>query len=216
MAVYSLEHLTERDAHFKRRLEAFSDIVFGLSLSELALQLGIPATARELINEPLRYFIFFASFAIVCSLWIQHHRMFRTFVPARTTVFLNFVYLAFTVLMPFGMQTLLKFPSSPIGFGIYAICYAATAASICALQLIGLRDCAAKLDDAERLDLFRRIVRSAALCACMLLALALLPIAGVGAAGLSLFLMFPAMFAARHALRRVPSALMGRLGISTK
>ncbi len=126
-----IEHLTESQAHYKRRLEAFSDIVFGLSLSELALQLGLPMNPQELISSPIRYFVFFGSFGLVCSLWIGHHRMFRVFTPIRAAVALNFVYLAFTVLMPFGMQAFIKYPNNPIGIGIYLSCYAGTAASMC-------------------------------------------------------------------------------------
>jgi uncharacterized membrane protein len=202
-------HFTERESHYKRRLEAFSDIVFGLSLSELALQLGLPAKASGLIDHPMRYAIFFASFAIICSLWVAHHRMFRTFKPTRFNVFLNFVYLAFTVLMPFGMQSLIKFSNSPIGLGIYAICYAITMATICLLQAIGFRDFAARLDATDRADLLQRIARSGAITAVMVVALVLLPLRGAGAAGASLFLIAPAMVVVRRALpvpKRAPEA----------
>jgi uncharacterized membrane protein len=98
----------ERPAQFTRRLEAFSDIVFGLSLSQLAFQLGVPNRLAELVNQPLRFVTFFASFAVICMFWLAHHRMFRNFVPGRIDVFLNFVYQAFTALVPFGMQVIIS------------------------------------------------------------------------------------------------------------
>ena len=103
----------------KRRLEAFSDIVFGLCLSELALLLGIPSKPIDLIDHPMRYAVFFGSFAIVSAFWYSHHRMFRYFYPGRIDVFLNFAYLAFAVLVPFGMQAMIKFSGDPIAFGVY-------------------------------------------------------------------------------------------------
>jgi hypothetical protein len=36
--------------HFTRRLEAFSDIVFGLCLAQSAVQLGLPDRAVDLIS----------------------------------------------------------------------------------------------------------------------------------------------------------------------
>jgi len=194
----TMVHLTESEAHFKRRLEAFSDIVFGLSLSELALQLGLPANPQALVTSPLRYFIFFGSFALVCSLWMAHHRMFATFEPRRFTVFLNFVYLAFTVLMPFGMQALMKFPQSPIGFGIYLACYGGTAASMWALLVIGSRDCGARLDEADRVRLARNVVRYAVLTAVMALSLGALPFVGRSNAAVVLFALIPTMLILRR------------------
>jgi uncharacterized membrane protein len=65
----------ESAAHFTRRLEAFSDIVFGLSLSQLAFQLGVPNRVEVLVEQPLRYIIFFVSFAVhsIDDACLRHH-----------------------------------------------------------------------------------------------------------------------------------------------
>jgi uncharacterized membrane protein len=201
-----IEHLTESQAHYKRRLEAFSDIVFGLSLSELALQLGLPKNPQELISSPIRYFVFFGSFGLVCSLWIGHHRMFRVFTPSRAAVALNFVYLAFTVLMPFGMQAFIKYPNNPIGIGIYLSCYAGTAASMCGLLITGLRAGTDHLSEDERLRVKDNLVRYAALLVVMVGALIALRIGGFHAAGLALLAIVPAMLLTRFIRVRMKRA----------
>jgi uncharacterized membrane protein len=191
------EHLTESQAHYKRRLEAFSDIVFGLSLSELALQLGLPKNPQELVSNPIRYFVFFGSFGLVCSLWISHHRMFRVFTPTRAAVALNFVYLAFTVLMPFGMQAFIKYPENPIGIGIYLSCYAGTAASMCGLLILGLRAGTEHLTEDDRLCVKENLVRYAALLVVMVGGLVAVRMGGFHAAGLTLLAVVPAMLLTR-------------------
>jgi uncharacterized membrane protein len=204
------EHVTESQAHYKRRLEAFSDIIFGLSLSELALQLGLPKNPQELISSPLRYFVFFGSFALVCSLWIGHHRMFRVFSPTRTAVVLNFVYLAFTVLMPFGMQAFIKYPNNPIGIGIYLSCYAGTAASMCGLLILGLRSGTEHLTEDERLRVKGNLVRYVALLAVMLGGLIALRIGGFQAAGGAMVATVPAMLLSRYITARLKRASVAR------
>jgi uncharacterized membrane protein len=204
------EHLTESQAHYKRRLEAFSDIVFGLSLSELALQLGLPKNPQELVTSPVRYFVFFGSFALVCSLWIGHHRMFRVFTPIRAAVALNFVYLAFTVLMPFGMQAFIKYPNNPIGIGIYLSCYAGTAASMCGLLILGLRAGTAHLTEDERLRVKGNLVRYVALLAVMLSGLIALRMGGFQAAGGALLAIVPAMLLAHLVTQRMKRASAAR------
>jgi uncharacterized membrane protein len=197
----------EREPQFKRRLESFSDIVFGLSLSELALQLGVPDRANELIDHPLRYVIFFASFAIICSFWSSHHRMFRYFWPNRADVLLNFTYLAFTVLVPFGMQSFLRFPASPVAFGIYLACFLGTSASMAALLFLALRRHWPYADTADRLDIYRRMLRVTIVGSSMALALALLPLIGTAFAGMSLWAMVPAIALMRRRVRTIPGWL---------
>ncbi len=201
-----MEHLTESQAHYKRRLEAFSDIVFGLSLSELALQLGLPKNPQELISSPIRYLVFFGSFGLVCSLWIGHHRMFRIFRPTRASVALNFVYLAFTVLMPFGMQAFIKYPGNPIGIGIYLSCYAGTAASMCGLLILGLRAGTEHLGEDERLRVKGNLVRYATLLAVMAGGLIALRLGGFQAAGEALLAIVPAMLLTRFVTTRMRRA----------
>ena len=62
---------------FTHRLEAFSDLVFGFSLSLLATRLDIPATASQ-IFDAARWSTFIITFAIICVLWLAHYKSFDT------------------------------------------------------------------------------------------------------------------------------------------
>jgi uncharacterized membrane protein len=196
----------EHSAEFKRRLEAFSDIVFGLSLSQLAVLLTVPDKAGDLFAQPLRYVIFFASFAIVCGFWYSHHTMFRYFQPGRIDVLLNFGYLAFSVLVPFGMRAMLQFPNSPYSFALYVACFTGTSGTMGALVLRALRRYGATLPPEEALRMFRRTIRLAAISIVFLVALALLP-QGLGYAGSVMWLLFPLVILPRF-VQSVPRWLL--------
>lgn len=112
----------ESEQHFTRRLEAFSDIVIGFSLA----QLGATLTSKSL-THPLELLVFLLPFAVVCSLWFFHHRLFsQVFVPKTWPVVLNFVWLASVVLIVFvaiqytqnGTPAVTRFY-----FGCYAFVY---------------------------------------------------------------------------------------------
>jgi len=199
-------HVQEHSAEFKRRLEAFSDIVFGLSLSQLAVLLTLPTKASDLFQQPLRFLIFFASFAIVCGFWYSHQRMFRHFYPGRIDVILNFIYLAFSVLVPFGMRALLQFPSSPYSFALYVACFMGTSGSMGALLLRALHRSGATLPKEISLRIFRGAMRLAVLFVLMLTALALLP-RGLAYAASVMWFIFPMMLLSRL-VRGVPRWLI--------
>ena len=58
---------------FTHRLEAFSDLVFGFSLSLLATRLELPAKAED-IFEATRWGTFVITFGIVCAFWLAPRR----------------------------------------------------------------------------------------------------------------------------------------------
>ncbi len=129
------ESFDERTVH---RLEAFSDIVIGFGLAQLGSSL---AFTKDLSLDGTGIIAFFGTFAIVCSLWYFHHRVFQWFfVPKGWPIVLNFVWLAVVVLLVFSA---VQFSRAGFGhrtldelyFGLYAIAY-----GILALQtLIGIR-----------------------------------------------------------------------------
>ena len=85
----------ERTVH---RLEAFSDIVIGFCLAELGTSLTF--NIKTMTLDPVGVIAFFLAFAIVCSLWFFHHRLFEhLFVPRTWPIVLNFVWLAVVVLL---------------------------------------------------------------------------------------------------------------------
>src|SRR5437763_7103865 len=93
---------------FPPRLEAFSDLVFGFSLSLLPTRLDIPTDASH-IFEPTRWLTFIITFAVICSLWLAHYKIFRHhFLPQIPDVLINFVFLLGIAIIPFALQIYLR------------------------------------------------------------------------------------------------------------
>ena len=116
---------------FTHRLEAFSDLVFGFSLSLLATRLDLP-TKDENVFESTRWGTFIITFAIICVIWIAHYRIFRhRFVARVPDVAINFVFLFGIAVLPYAVQTFLRFTMEPdttlLYFGDFALVFAALA-----------------------------------------------------------------------------------------
>jgi uncharacterized membrane protein len=94
---------------FTHRLEAFSDLVFGFSLSLLATRLEIPANA-EGIFVATSWATFVITFGAICAIWLAHYRIFRhRFVARLPDVIINFVFLFGIAILPYSVQTFLRF-----------------------------------------------------------------------------------------------------------
>jgi uncharacterized membrane protein len=102
--------LDESEKEVVHRLEAFSDIVIGFSLAQLALTLTIPKHAIDLfvhVNGARSLLGFAITFALVCVVWWSHHRLFRhAFVPAPLNILANFAALGGVIFLSYSMQVL--------------------------------------------------------------------------------------------------------------
>jgi len=120
----------ESEERFTHRLEAFSDLVFGFSLSLLATRLDIPETQAE-VFAPTRWATFVITFGMICAIWLAHYRIFRHHFVARTPdVIVNFVFLFGIAVLPYAVQTLLRFGSGDatlLYFGDFGLVLAALA-----------------------------------------------------------------------------------------
>ena len=96
------------------RLEAFSDGVFGVAITLLAIEIGIGeyegATNQNLwqkiIDKWPEYFTYFNSFATVLLIWMGHHKIINQLRSAnRTIILLNGLVLLLVVLFPFPTKT---------------------------------------------------------------------------------------------------------------
>lgn len=102
-----LLHLAETD-----RLETFSDGVFAIVVTLLVLDLKDPPHADgQLLNALVRqwpaYLAYFASFAYVAVIWLNHHQTFVGIQRVNRGVhFANFSLLFTTALMPFPTAVL--------------------------------------------------------------------------------------------------------------
>jgi uncharacterized membrane protein len=116
---------------FTHRLEAFSDLVFGFSLSLLATRLDIPTDPAQIFNAA-RWGTFIITFAIICMLWLAHYKIFRHhFVPHIPDIVINFIFLLGIAVLPYAVQTYLRFETGRealmLYFGDFAMLFTALA-----------------------------------------------------------------------------------------
>jgi uncharacterized membrane protein len=207
-----MESLPQRERHLASRLESFGDIVFGFSMSQLALQLDLPKTAADLIDNPLKYVLYFGTFGILSGLWLSYHRMMSTgFRPARTDLALAFLFLAFIGLIPYSMYANVRFAAAgpggaSYGFAAYFLCFLVTTLVSATLGTRNLRRTWTFVDEEERSTRMRSIVITAGI-ATLCAALVVVDIAaGVQVAGpLTFLFLFPAF--AKRMLRNAPGWL---------
>lgn len=115
--------LTAAELKTISRIESFSDIVFGFSLFNLAFNLKVPNTSAQLMAQGPDFLVFLATFAMLCSLWWVHHRLFRDFFrPDPAGLTLNFAFLAAVALFTYPLQLYVKFgPEDPLTVAGYAV-----------------------------------------------------------------------------------------------
>ena len=96
------------------RLEAFSDGVFAVAITLLALNLGVygPGKNKPILAEQLgahwpAFAAYVISFATVGIIWVNHHALFKNFSKYdRTLLFFNLLLLFFVVTIPFATSTI--------------------------------------------------------------------------------------------------------------
>jgi uncharacterized membrane protein len=115
-----------------RRLEAFSDAVFAIAITLLALNLQVPvltpvtpdALAAELAAKWPTYLSFLLSFVTLLIAWVYHHRLLQAAKHAGTgLLFTNGILLLIVSSVPFPTALLgayLTTPASSLVAAIYA------------------------------------------------------------------------------------------------
>ena len=96
----------------RSRLEAFSDGVFAVAITLLALDLtvagptGHGSLTDQLTEKWPAFLAYLISFFMIGIIWVNHHVLVRAIVAVdRTLLFLNLVLLMFVVLIPFATAT---------------------------------------------------------------------------------------------------------------
>jgi uncharacterized membrane protein len=104
------------------RLEAFSDGIFGVAITLLAIEIGIteyqnPTNLNlweRILEKWGEYFAYFNSFATVLLIWMGHHKIFNKVWKANhSIILLNGLVLLFVVLFPFPTKTVGTFINTP-------------------------------------------------------------------------------------------------------
>ena len=93
------------------RVVAFTDGVFAIAITLLVLAFEVPEADRHLTERLLeqwpQLFAYFLSFAVVGTLWVNHHRFFATLHRFDLRLLtLNLGYLSLIVLVPFPTELL--------------------------------------------------------------------------------------------------------------
>ena len=89
----------------RTRLEAFSDGVFAVAITLLALNLTVkgPGLQHQLWEQRWSFGAYLTSFAVIGIIWVNHHAVIKSIAKVnRTLLFLNLVLLLFVVLIPFS------------------------------------------------------------------------------------------------------------------
>ena len=81
-------------AHEVSRLEAFSDVIFGFSISLLVVSLEAPKDYSELMVMMRGFIPFAIAFLLLIDVWLEHHDFFRRYaLDDRPTITLNTILL---------------------------------------------------------------------------------------------------------------------------
>ena len=100
----------------RTRLEAFSDGVFAVAITLLALNLTVAGPAGhgsltdQLYEKWPAFLAYLISFFMIGIVWVNHHALVRSIIKVdRTLLFLNLVLLLFVVLIPFATATVANY-----------------------------------------------------------------------------------------------------------
>jgi len=93
------------------RLEAFSDGVFAVAITLLALNLVVPGPGHGKLSHLLghawpSFAGYLVSFLTIGIIWVNHHTLFKNFAGVdRPLLFINLMLLFFVVAIPFATKT---------------------------------------------------------------------------------------------------------------
>jgi uncharacterized membrane protein len=135
----------------KGRLEAFSDGVFAVAITLLALDLTVPgpghgSLAHQLATRWPTYAAYVLSFFVIGIMWVNHHALFKSFARAdRTLLFLNLTLMLFVVAVPFGTSTVAEYlraggTDAKLAAALYAAIFLGAALGFIAIFAWSIRD----------------------------------------------------------------------------
>ena len=123
------------------RVVFFSDCVFAIAMTILALTIRVPPVPEDQVARAIRklvpvLFSYFLSFAVISLFWIAHHRMFSRIRRLDTTlIVINLILLSLVALMPFPTDLLGRYGDSVAAVVLYAATTAALGATSAAMWL---------------------------------------------------------------------------------
>jgi uncharacterized membrane protein len=138
-----------RDQRSLDRLVSFSDGVFAIAITLLALDVRLPSWDSIGTPPPLgpqivgllpNLVAFALSFVVIGGYWVAHHRTFK-FVERYDTrlVWLNLLVLFFVALLPFPTQVVAEYGNTTLGVQVYAGAMTLTGLSVLAMTFYAYR-----------------------------------------------------------------------------
>jgi uncharacterized membrane protein len=126
------------------RLEAFSDGVFAVAITLLALNLAVSGPGhgpllRQLGQHWPSFVAYLISFFVIGIIWVNHHGLVRNIaVVDRTLLFLNLLLLLFVVAIPFATSTMATYLTGSgmdahVAMALYALVLEGMALSFAAI-----------------------------------------------------------------------------------
>ncbi len=195
-----------RDARLADRMLLFTDAVFAIVLTLLALELRPPAVSvhgeaalLQGIADQARYFVsFIISFALGSAFWLAHLRTSRIITSFDwNTAIVNLIHLLTVALLPFAAGLLGQHISSATAFAGYSTVVMAVSFSGAWFWLTATRDKGRFVGGIEWRPRLAGAVRSASIGLCFVVGLAATLYGEVFWARFCWVLMFPILLTAR-------------------
>ena len=153
------DHWMERGSEIERTV-FFSDAVFAIAITLLALEIRVPeipsgsaasSLPAELLELWPQFLSFLISFWIVGNYWLAHHRIFH-YIRAydRNLLLINLLFLMWIVLLPFSSSLLGEYGDQQIAAIIYALHIVVSGLTLSWLWRYASRD--PRLMDTAQLD----------------------------------------------------------------
>lgn len=117
-------------AHTKHRMEQFSDGVFAIAITLLAIDLHVmhltsldfSAGLSEISVLLPNVITFMISFITIAIFWVNHHQLTQDIKHMhRTVLWTNVIFLLFITLIPFGTNVASTNPAHPLAITTYAL-----------------------------------------------------------------------------------------------
>ena len=135
----------------RSRFEAFSDGVFAVAITLLALDLAVAGPGKESLLSKLghhwpSFAAYVISFFMIGIIWVNHHALVQNIaVFNRTLMYLNMLLLMFVVAIPFATATMAAYLAgggrdAEVAAALYAIAFEAMGLSFAILFEWTLRD----------------------------------------------------------------------------
>ena len=210
-----MNHIPIAPEFGRERLVFFSDAVFAIAITLLALDVRVPEIVGAATNASVaeaigavapRIFAYALSFAVVGLFWLAHWRRYLLIERVdEPLVLLNIILLGFVALIPFPTALLGEHGDVPIAVVVYVLILSATGVMGTVTWLYANRRGLINRD-LSRYEVRLGALRGLAVPVVMLASLALLPIASTSLVETSWLAIFPVQALIRRWVRHLDEA----------